>query len=64
VFGLPAELLDVGPPPPDAVLAAGTIPHDTRLNAVATATRLGVDLSSIDGMLQRLWSDLESGCLV
>jgi dTDP-4-dehydrorhamnose reductase len=64
VFELPADLLDVGPPPPDAALAAGAVPRDTRLNAVATATKLGVELPSIDGMLQRLWSDLASGCVV
>jgi dTDP-4-dehydrorhamnose reductase len=64
VFELPAELLDVEAPPPDASLTAGAVPRDTRLNAAATATKLGVELPNIDGMLQRLWSDLESGCLV
>jgi dTDP-4-dehydrorhamnose reductase len=63
-FELPVGLLEVGPPPPGIALADGAVPRDTRLDAAATAARLGAELPSIDGMLQRLWSELESGCLV
>jgi dTDP-4-dehydrorhamnose reductase len=62
-FELPAELLEVGVPPQDA-LGDVAVPRDTRLNAAASAQALGVELPNVDVMLQRLWTELESGCLV
>jgi dTDP-4-dehydrorhamnose reductase len=58
-FGLDEELLDVGSPDA-AVLPAGGIPFDTRLDATATASALGVDLPDLDTMLARLRAELES----
>jgi dTDP-4-dehydrorhamnose reductase len=57
-FDLDPELLEVGPPPPEAV-AGGAIPRDTRLNASATAERLGAELPDLDTTLARLRHDLE-----
>ena len=58
-FGLDAELLDVGPPP-DEALAGGAIPRDTRLDATITARRLGAELPDLDTTLARLRHDLET----
>jgi dTDP-4-dehydrorhamnose reductase len=49
-FGLDGELLDVGPPPAQPF----AVPYDTRLDASATAERLGVELPDLDTQLQRL----------
>ena len=61
-FGLDAELIDVGPPDPEAV---GTmrIPYDTSVDATATAARLGVELADLDTMLARLRVELDTGRL-
>ncbi len=58
-FGLDAELLDVGPPP-DEALAGSAIPRDTRLDATITARRLGAELPDLDTTLTRLRHDLEN----
>jgi dTDP-4-dehydrorhamnose reductase len=61
-FELDADLLRVGPPPPEALPAsvgAGRIPEDTRLDATATAATLGVDLPNLDTVLARLRHELE-----
>ena len=57
VFGLDADLLDVGPPP--VALTAERIPCDTRLDGAATRERLGVEGSGLDAMLRRLREQLE-----
>jgi dTDP-4-dehydrorhamnose reductase len=49
-FDLDPELLDVGPPPP----SPERIPYDTRLDATATAERLGVTLPTLDTMFAQL----------
>lgn len=59
MFELDPELLRVGRAPAQAVGAA-PIPRDTRLDARATATRLDVELPDLDGMLERLWSELQN----
>jgi dTDP-4-dehydrorhamnose reductase len=59
VFELDGELLDVAPPPA-GVISSGGIPRDTRLDATATAARLGVELPGLDAMLRRLRSEVES----
>jgi dTDP-4-dehydrorhamnose reductase len=56
-FGLDDALLRVGPPDP-AVLAGGLAPHDTSLDARATASALGVELPGVDAMLARLGEEL------
>jgi dTDP-4-dehydrorhamnose reductase len=56
-FGLDGELLRTGRPDP-AVLAGGRVPHDTSLDATATAERLGVTLPDLDTMLARLREEL------
>lgn len=62
-FELDPELLAVAPPPPDVLpdggVATGRIPEDTRLEAAATATALGVRLPSLDTTLARLRHELE-----
>lgn len=58
VFDLDAELLEVGPPPPDA-LPQGGVPRDTRLDATATAAALDVELPDLDSQLARLRAELE-----
>jgi dTDP-4-dehydrorhamnose reductase len=58
-FELEPELLRVGPAPADAIGSA-PIPRDTRLDGQTTAARLGVELPDIDGMLERLWQDLQN----
>jgi dTDP-4-dehydrorhamnose reductase len=57
-FELDPDLLDVGPAPP-AQSMGGTVPRDTRLDASATAARLGVTLPDLDGALHRLREQLE-----
>jgi dTDP-4-dehydrorhamnose reductase len=59
VFGLDPELLDAGPPDP-AVLADGSAPFDTRLDATLTAIELDVELPDLDTMLRRLRTELET----
>jgi dTDP-4-dehydrorhamnose reductase len=56
-FGLDEALLCVGPPDP-AVLAGGRAPHDTSLDARATAAALDVELPGVDAMLARLGEEL------
>jgi dTDP-4-dehydrorhamnose reductase len=56
-FDLDPELLDVGPPPPEALPAR--VPRDTRLDATATATLLGVELPDLDTQLARLRDELD-----
>jgi dTDP-4-dehydrorhamnose reductase len=58
-FELDGELLDFGPPDPDA-LAAGPIPYDTRLDATATAAALGVELPDLRTQLARLRAEIEA----
>jgi dTDP-4-dehydrorhamnose reductase len=58
-FGLEKELLDVRPPPPEA-LAGGAIPCDTRLDARITAQRLGAELPDLDTTLARLRHEIET----
>jgi dTDP-4-dehydrorhamnose reductase len=58
-FGLDGDLLDVGVPDP-AVLSAGGVPVDTRLDATATATALGVELPDLGTMLGRLRAQMET----
>ena len=59
-FDLDPEMVDVGPPDPEAV---GTmrVPYDTSLDATATAKRLGVELPDTDTMLARLRVELDTG---
>jgi dTDP-4-dehydrorhamnose reductase len=52
-FDLDGDLLDVGPPPAEA-LAGGAVPRDTRLDATITAQRLGAELPDLDTTLSRL----------
>ncbi|MGZ4226114.1 MAG: SDR family oxidoreductase [Solirubrobacteraceae bacterium] len=58
-FELEPELLCVGPVPEGAIGSA-PIPRDTRLDGRTTATRLEVELPDLDGMLERLWHDLQN----
>jgi dTDP-4-dehydrorhamnose reductase len=58
-FGLDADRLDVGPPPAGA-LPRGRVPRDTRLDATATAARLGVELPDLDTQLARLRAELDA----
>jgi dTDP-4-dehydrorhamnose reductase len=57
-FELDGDLLDVAPPPPEA-LAGDAIPRDTRLDATATAERLGATLPGIDALLAGLRRELD-----
>jgi dTDP-4-dehydrorhamnose reductase len=57
-FGLDEDLLDVGPPDPEAVPPSGA-PYDTRLDATATAAALDVELSDIDTLLARLRTEFD-----
>ena len=57
-LGLDPALVRTGPPPP----AAQRIPYDTRLDARATAARLGVELPDLDTMLARLRAELHEHC--
>jgi dTDP-4-dehydrorhamnose reductase len=56
-FGLDPDLLDIGAPPPEALPAR--VPRDTRLDATATAARLGVELPDLDTQLTRLRDELD-----
>jgi dTDP-4-dehydrorhamnose reductase len=58
-FELDPELLDIGPPPAQALLGGG-VPRDTRLDAAATAAALGVELPDLDTTLARLRAELEN----
>jgi dTDP-4-dehydrorhamnose reductase len=57
-FELDPDLLDVAPPPRQALLGGG-VPCDTRLDAGATAAALGVELADLDTTLARLRAELE-----
>jgi dTDP-4-dehydrorhamnose reductase len=50
VFELDGGLLDFGPPPDPGF----AVPYDTRLDAMATAAALGVELPGLDDQLRRL----------
>ena len=50
VFGLDADLLEFGTAPPQP----WPVPHDTRLDASATAAALGVELPDLETQLRRL----------
>jgi dTDP-4-dehydrorhamnose reductase len=58
-FGLDGDLLDVGPPPAEA-LAGGAVPRDTRLDAAITAQRLAAELPDLDTTLARLRQEIET----
>ncbi|MGZ6703545.1 MAG: SDR family oxidoreductase [Solirubrobacteraceae bacterium] len=58
-FELEPELLRVGPVPA-GVIGSAPVPRDTRLDGRATATRLGVELPDLEGMLERLRRDLQN----
>jgi dTDP-4-dehydrorhamnose reductase len=58
-FGLDAALLEVGPPP-DEALPAGRVPRDTRLDATATAAAIGAELPDLDAQLARLRAELDA----
>ena len=49
-FGLDGDLLEFGPPPDPGF----PVPHDTSLDATATAAALGVELPGVDEQLRRL----------
>jgi dTDP-4-dehydrorhamnose reductase len=55
-FDLDPELVRTGPPPEPP---AQPVPYDTRLDASATAARLGVELPDLDTQLARLRRELE-----
>jgi dTDP-4-dehydrorhamnose reductase len=55
-FDLDPELVRTGPPPEPP---AQPVPYDTRLDATATAARLGVELPDLDTQLARLRHELE-----
>jgi dTDP-4-dehydrorhamnose reductase len=56
VFDLDPELVLTGPPPEPPAMP---VPYDTRLDASATAARLGVELPDLDTQLARLRHELE-----
>jgi dTDP-4-dehydrorhamnose reductase len=58
VFELDPELLDVVAPPADALGTEG-IPRDTRLDARATGSALGVELPDLNAMLRRLKAEVD-----
>jgi dTDP-4-dehydrorhamnose reductase len=60
-FDLDRELLAFGPPEPGAVPDGVRIPHDTRLDARATAAALGVELPDLQTLLTRLRHELDTG---
>jgi dTDP-4-dehydrorhamnose reductase len=60
VFALDEDLLRFGPPDPAAV-GGEPIPHDTRLDATATATALGVTLPDLRSQLARLRHQIDTG---
>jgi dTDP-4-dehydrorhamnose reductase len=53
-FELDAELLGFGPPDPPGA----PVPYDTRLDATATAARLGVELPGVATQLERLREEM------
>jgi dTDP-4-dehydrorhamnose reductase len=59
-FDLDPGLLRTGPPDP-AVLRGGAIPHDTSLDARATAAALHARLPGVDTMLARLRAEMAEG---
>jgi dTDP-4-dehydrorhamnose reductase len=58
-FDLDPQLLRTGPPDP-AVLG-GAVPHDTSLDATATAATLRVGLPPLDAALARMRAEFETG---
>lgn len=60
-FDLDGDLLAFGPPEPGAVPDGVRIPHDTRLDARATAAALGVELPDLRTLLSRLRHELDTG---
>jgi dTDP-4-dehydrorhamnose reductase len=56
-FELDPSLLRTGPPDP-ALLAGGRVPHDTSLDARATAAALDIELPGVDDMLAGLREEL------
>jgi dTDP-4-dehydrorhamnose reductase len=62
VFELDGDLLDVAPPPGEA-LPPGGAPFDTRLDAAMTARALDVELPDLTAMLGRLRAQMETQCL-
>jgi dTDP-4-dehydrorhamnose reductase len=56
-FELDEALLRTGPPDP-AVLDGGRIPHDTSLDARASAAALDVELPRVDAMLERMRAEM------
>jgi dTDP-4-dehydrorhamnose reductase len=60
-FDLDPELVRTGPPPEPP---AQPVPYDTRLDATATAARLGVELPDLDTQLARLRHELEEAACV
>ena len=56
-FGLDPDLLTVGAAPAEALPAR--VPRDTRLDATATAARLGVELPDLDTQLARLRAEID-----
>jgi dTDP-4-dehydrorhamnose reductase len=57
-FGLDGDLLETGPPPP-GVANGWRVPHDTSLDATATAAALDADLPDVDTILARLRREME-----
>ena len=55
-FDLEPDLVRSGPPPEAPATA---VPYDTRLDARATAARLGVELPDLDTQLARLRHQME-----
>jgi dTDP-4-dehydrorhamnose reductase len=60
VFGLDEDLLRFGPPDAGAI-GDEPIPHDTRLDATATAAALGVTLPDLRTQLARLRHQIDTG---
>ncbi|HSD77933.1 MAG TPA: sugar nucleotide-binding protein, partial [Solirubrobacteraceae bacterium] len=60
-FELDGDLLDFGAPEPGAIPEGVRIPHDTRLDARATAAALGVEPPDLRTLLGRLRHELETG---
>jgi dTDP-4-dehydrorhamnose reductase len=62
IFELDADLLDFGPPDAD-VMAGAPIPHDTSLDATATAAALDYGLPSLTELLTKFRDHLDQGVL-
>jgi dTDP-4-dehydrorhamnose reductase len=58
-FGLDEDLLAFGPPDP-AALPRWRVPHDTSLDAAATAAALGAELPGVDELLAGLREQLDA----